>query len=61
MIKIIKPLNGLTVPMPEYNYAPLPIEGMELNLSSYWHKRHEEGSVSVEDVAPLDKKSKKES
>lgn len=61
MIKTIKPLYGKTIPMPEYNYAPLPIEGMELQLNPYWHARIEDGDVSIEDTIIIDKRSKKES
>lgn len=61
MIKLIKPIGNVVVPVPEYNSIALPIEGLELPLSSYWYRRLEEGVISVEDVTPVDKKSKKES
>jgi hypothetical protein len=61
MIKTIKPLHGKVIPMPEYNYAPLPLEGMELSLSSYWYARISDGDVSIEQEILTEKKSKKES
>jgi hypothetical protein len=61
MIKLIKPLHGKTIPMPEYNYAPLPLEGIELQLNSYWYARIDDGDVSIEQEILTEKKSKKES
>lgn len=61
MIKTLKPLHGKTIPMPEYNYSPLPIEGMELSLTPYWYARIDDGDVVIDDTLLIDKKSKKES
>ena len=45
MIKLLKPIDGKVIPMPEYNYKPLPIEGMELQLSAYWNDRINQNDV----------------
>lgn len=47
MIKLLKPVDGKVIPMPEYNYKPLPIEGMELPVNSYWNDRIKQGDVLV--------------
>jgi hypothetical protein len=59
MIKLLKPLTGRIIPMPEYNYAPLPEDGMELPLSPYWHARISDGDVVI--VETEKKTTKKES
>ena len=61
MIKIIKPLNDKIIPVPEYNYSPLPKEGMELHITPYWNARIADGDVVIEDLILTEKKTKKES
>lgn len=66
MIKLLKPTDGKAIPMPEYNYRPLPIEGMELQLNAYWHDRINQNDVFIEtldvsvDVEKITKKTNKE-
>lgn len=59
MIKLIKPFEGKTIPMPEYNYKPLPIDGMELQLSSYWHDRILQNDVFIDENIEVEKTTKK--
>lgn len=42
----LKPARpGLVVPDPEHGNLPLPPEGREVGLSSYWYRRLEDGDV----------------
>jgi hypothetical protein len=63
MIKILKPLAGRIVPVPEYGYKALPVEGLELQLTPYWHNRINDGDVIIDEVevVSINKKLKVES
>jgi hypothetical protein len=59
MIKLLKPVDGKVIPMPEYNYRPLPIEGMELQLSAYWNDRVNQNDVFIDNSIEVEKTTKK--
>jgi hypothetical protein len=59
MIKLLKPFEGKVIPMPEYNYRPLPVEGMELQLSSYWSDRITQNDVFIDEAIEVEKTIKK--
>lgn len=61
MIKILIPTaSDRVIPMPEYNYSPLPLSGMELQLTAYWQARIDEGAVKIAEPIINSKKSNKE-
>lgn len=54
MIKLIKPKDGMIIPMPEMNYTPLPIDGMQLIPTTYWLDREKEGGVVILDCEVIE-------
>lgn len=47
--KLVKPVAGLRVRDPDHGGAPLAAEGAVVTWSTYWHRRLEDGSITVED------------
>lgn len=54
----IKPKDGLSIPMPE-NGRMLMADGQEVEQSSYWVRRIEEGDVILMSEEKMDEKKDK--
>lgn len=53
----IKPAPGRRVRQPDGTL--LPAEGLDLELSSYWRRRRDDGDVTVEAASPQPKSRQK--
>lgn len=49
----IKPMPGLTIPMPEAHGRPLPPEGAVVTNTEYWRRRLADGDVVPVPPAPV--------
>ena len=62
IVKLMPRDTAKNIPMPEYNYSPLPLDGMELRLTPYWHDRINQNDVYIdapEVIVEADKNIKK--
>ncbi len=55
--KLIKPVDGFKIRDPQTK-AYLPEEGRLVEMSSYWYRRIQDGTVTIADSSPVLKNEK---